>query len=218
FARRPTRRSPSAWRPGLAPPQKMNPKTTRIWIAVAAALFAFIFLYQRHAHKRPAGPIKPLTGLRAASVTALLVRLQGQPQIHAILSNQNWQIVEPVADLGNGKAIQRLIEALEQLTAATQIPAAEMVGHTNEEYGFEPEQISLSLQQGEQKLPQIRFGRKTNPGDQIFIQVAGDRSIYVVDAAVLDFLPRNVNAWREPTVINLNTLPFDHVGVTNTTA
>jgi hypothetical protein len=196
----------------------MNPRITRIWIVVAAALFAFIFFYHRHARKGPTGPIKPLPDLRAASVTALLVRLQGQPQLHAVFTNQAWQIIEPIADAGNGQSIRRLIEGLEQLTAATQIPASELVGHTNEEYGFEPEQISLSLQQGGRKLPQIRFGRKTNPGDQIFVQVAGDRTFYVVDAAVLDFIPRTVNAWREPTVINLNTLPFDHVGVTNSTA
>jgi hypothetical protein len=196
----------------------MNPKNTRIWLAVAAVLFAFIFFFHRHAHKGPAGPVKPLPDLRAASVTALLVRLQGQPQIHAVFTNQAWQITEPTADLGNARSIQSLIEALEKLTAATQIPASELIGHTNEEYGFEPEQISLSLQQGGQKLPQIRFGRKTNPGDQIFVQVAGDGSIYVIDAAVLNLIPRTVNAWREPTVINLNTLPFDHVGVTNTSA
>jgi hypothetical protein len=196
----------------------MNPKTTRIWIAIAALLFAFIFFYQRRAQKGPTGPIKPLPDLRAASVTAVLVRLQGQPQLHAVLTNQAWQIIEPVTDVGNGRAIQRLIEALEQVTAATQIPTFELIGHTNEEYGFEPEQISLSLQQGQQKLPQIRFGRKTNPGDQIFVQVAGNQTIFVVDAAVLEFIPRSVNAWREPTVINLNTLPFDHVGVTNATA
>src|ERR1043166_6141477 len=196
----------------------MNPKTTRIWIAIAALLFAFIFFYQRRAQKGPTGPIKPLPDLRAASVTAVLVRLQGQPQLHAVLTNQAWQIIEPVTDVGNGRAIQRLIEALEQVTAATQIPTFELIGHTNEESGFEPEQISLSLQQGQQKLPQIRFGRKTNPGDQIFVQVAGNQTIFVVDAAVLEFIPRSVNAWREPTVINLNTLPFDHVGVTNATA
>jgi hypothetical protein len=198
----------------------MNPKTTRLWILVAAGLFAFIFFYQRHARKPAAGPIKPLPQLQAAAITSIQVRTQGEAQITAILTNRIWQLTEPIADLANGSAIESFFHALEQLSAATYIPARELrdPAKADEEFGFVPDNISLLLQQGDQKLPQLKIGRKTNPGDQVFLQVAGDQGVYVVDAAWLAEIPRTANAWRDPRFINLTNLVFDRIGVTNSGA
>ena len=198
----------------------MNPKTTRLWILVAAILLAFIFFYQRRGHKLPAGPIKPLPDLKAADINSVHLHLQGEALIRADLTNQTWQLIEPIADVAYGRAIQALLGALEQLTAATYIPVQDLSNPAKaaEEFGFAPEPISLSLQQGGLKLPLLKIGRKTNPGDQVFLQVAGDPGVFVVDAAWLDLIPKTANAWRDPALVNLATLPFDRVGVTNSGA
>jgi len=59
---------PACWASWSGSAAEDESKTTRLWILVAAILLAFIFFYQRRSHKLPAGPIKPLSDLKATDI------------------------------------------------------------------------------------------------------------------------------------------------------
>jgi hypothetical protein len=194
----------------------MNPKSTWLWLAVAAGLFAAIFFYERHGRRSPPGPTKVLPELKADAITSVQVRPAAGHAIQAERTNELWQLTEPRSYPAQKASVESLLTALEKLTPVTVITARELMGRTNvdEEYGFSAPQATITLQQpGYHAL--IQVGAKTAPGDQVFLRVVSD--IYVVDAGIIKYLPGSADDWRDTTLLELKSLAFDHLAVTNGT-
>lgn len=189
------------------------------WIFLAAGLFAFIYFFQRHAGTPHGGPALVLPNLDPAAVTAVSVRPTGtnQLEIRAVRTNDTWRLLEPINYPAQAALVESLLTRLKSLTPATVISPAELRKHpmADEEYGFvSPQVATVIIQQGDYRL-HLQVGRKTNPGDQLFLQLVGGEGAYVVDADLLNFIPRSVNDWRDTSVISLKSLAFDRIVLTN---
>jgi hypothetical protein len=198
----------------------MNPRHTWFWLFVAAGLFAFIFFYQRHARKPDTGPARVFADFNKEKVTVIQV-LPGEGgekiEIQAQRTNGAWQLTKPLVFPAQGASVERLLTLLEQLTAAMYLPDRELKNRFNadEEYGFATPQASIIIREGSHTMPTIRIGKKTAPGDQLFLQVIGRAGIYVVDAELLKWVPRKAQDWRDTTFVKLRALAFDRISVTN---
>jgi len=194
----------------------MNPRSTWLWLILAAGLFACIFFYQKHARRASPGPNKVLPGIKAEAVTSVQVRPADGLTIQAERTNGVWQLTEPRVYPAQKASVEGLLSALERLTPASIITPSELRERPNadEEYGFDSPQATITLQQPDYHVL-IQVGARTAPGDQVFLQVVG--VVYVVDAEILKYLPRSVDDWRDTTLIDLRSLAFDHLAVTNGT-
>src|ERR1041384_7377578 len=103
----------------------MNARHTWIWLGLAVGLFAFIFFYQRHVHKAPAGPARILPLIKLSQVSSIQVRPssagQAQLEIRADHTNNTWRLTEPLPYPAQAASIEDLITTLEQLTPAIYI-------------------------------------------------------------------------------------------------
>jgi hypothetical protein len=206
-----------AWRFSLAAAEKvMTSRANWFWIGTAAALFAFIFFYQRHAHKVPTGPVRLLANFKPADVTSVLVRPEGQLEIRAERTNGTWILTQPLPYPAEPAVVESLLVVLERLTPATYISRRELTARpkAEEEYGFSSPQATIMVRRGE-NLSILFIGAKTAPGDQVFVQVVGDEGAYVVDADMLKFIPRKADDWRNRTFLDAKLLAFDRLVVTN---
>jgi len=196
----------------------MSIKKTVVWLVIAGALFAFIYFYQRNVHPPVGGPTKVLPGLRPDAVTSILIRPSGPIQLQIRLDRTNgaWQLTQPLIYPAQAEKVQQLLAFLERLRPAPYLTVSELRNHNNadEEYGFATPQATLVIQQGEY-LPRIRVGALTNPGDQVFLQIEGDLGAYVVDADLLNHLPHSADDWRDTSLIKLEGVAYDRIGVTN---
>ena len=183
---------------------------------MAVALFAFILVQQRFLRKPTNGPTTILPKLKAAAATSVQVRPGTQLEIRADRTNGTWQLTEPLIYLAQAASIQKLLTELERLTPSSYISARELQNrpHTDEDYGFATPQASISIEQPGYTT-RLRVGAKTPPGDQVFLQVVGVEGVYVVNADLLNYLPRTADDWRDTTLINLNGLAFDRLAITN---
>jgi Domain of unknown function (DUF4340) len=206
-----------AWWFSLAAAEKvMTSRANWFWIGTAAALFAFIFFYQRHAHKAPTGPVRLLANFKPADVTSVLVRPEGQLEIRAERTNGTWILTQPLPYPAEPAVVESLLVVLERLTPATYISRRELTARpkAEEEYGFSSPQATIMVRRGE-NLSILFIGAKTAPGDQVFVQVVGDEGAYVVDADMLKFIPRKADDWRNRTFLDAKLLAFDRLVVTN---
>ncbi|HMP81792.1 MAG TPA: DUF4340 domain-containing protein [Verrucomicrobiota bacterium] len=192
----------------------MNSKSTWNWIFVAAALFAFIFFYERHIRKPLPGPVLILPELKDAAIGALQVSPAGQLEIRAILTNGVWKLTRPVAYPAQSLAIESLLYKLETLAPAAQIGVRELRDRPqfDQEFGFDQPQFSIIVENNGRNT-QILVGKTTAPGDQVYLQVVGVESVYVVDAELLRFLPVSGDEWRDTTLLDLRTISFDQINV-----
>jgi hypothetical protein len=196
---------------------RMNSKHTWNWLVLAAILFGFIFFFERHWREPAPGPILVLPGLKAGEVSSVQVYPAGQSEIRAERTNATWLLTQPIRYPAKAAAIEALLTTLEHLTLNTPPITARELRHrpkADMEFGLENPQATLVLQPGNNRL---RFGALTAPGDQVFLRVVGVEDIYVVDSGLLKLIPRATNDWRDTALVDLRTLTFDRVVITNAT-
>ena len=143
----------------------MSSKNTWLWLTAAAALFAFIFLFEHFRPRPNTGPAYLLPGLNANAVKTVQIRPAGQIDIRVERTNGGWQLMEPVAYPAQKTHVQKLLDALQQITVAHRISEREFRKDpkAGENFGVEPPQLSLILDSG----PPVLFGYRTSPGDQV---------------------------------------------------
>lgn len=196
----------------------MNSKSTWIWILIAAALFAAIVGVEKFGSPPPTGPVPLLPGFRGGIVTSVQFHPPGQLEIRADRTNAAWQLTKPIFYPAQAPSIESLLMVLERLAPAVVISGPEVRQRKNadEEFGFTRE-ASLTLQSRGEHY-QLLFGARTAPGDQVYVKVVGAEGVNIVDANLLKLLPRTPNDWRDTALINLQTVLFDHLTISNATA
>ncbi|HET7624881.1 MAG TPA: DUF4340 domain-containing protein [Verrucomicrobiae bacterium] len=192
----------------------MNPKKTWFLLAVAAGLFAFIFFLQRHSKPAATGPEKLLAGFSAKNVNDIRVLPKGQLLIHAQRTNGTWRLTEPLNYPAQNERIESLLSVLEHLAPARFIPSKELkdAQSSDEQFGFDSPQFSFTVGHGQRP---VRIGRKTAPGDQVFVEVVGVDGVFIVDANLLKLLPHSASDWRQRALVDWRKLAFNRVVVTN---
>jgi len=180
----------------------MKSKTTGIWFALAASLFAFIWLFQKHLQPSDGRPDTLLPGLRASAIHQIHVTPDGQREIAVVQSNGVWLLEKPLAYPARAAAVQILADTLEKLVPASRLAAADMREHpdADAEFGFENPQFTLFVEGAGQRR-QVLVGNLTAPGDQVFIRVVGMDGVFVTDAAWLKLLPRTASDWRDTALV-----------------
>ena len=195
----------------------MTGKSTWFWLFIAAVLLAFIVFVQRPAHRPPPGPAKILPELTPGQVTAIQIIPKGQSPIRAERTNEGWRLVSKAATYpAQSASVEGLLSVLAELVPAMHIKEKEVKNrfHLDEDFGFADPQTTLVLEQKDYQ-PKLRIGLKTPPGDQVYAQVVGQEGAFVVDADLLQLIPREATAWREKTLIGFKGLGFDRIAVTN---
>ena len=184
---------------------------------VAAALFAFIFFFERHLQKPQPGPYKVMPDLRPALVTGLQILLPGQ-RIVLERSNGVWQMALPHNYPAQSDAVDNLVRVAAQLSPQTRISAQELKNHltSNDEFGFRNPQATIIFEQGTPEPPTLKLGSLTTPGDQIYAQVLGLPYMDIIDADFFKKLvPHQANDWRDTTFVKLTNSLIDKLTVTS---
>ena len=180
----------------------MKSKTTVIWFVLAAALFAFIWIFEHYF--QPAAPeiSSLLPGMRASAVTGIQISPVGAPEISAIRTNGVWQLEKPIAYSAQAAGIETLLAAVEKLVPVLRLTAGDLRGkkNTDREFGFENPQFFVAIQAGEQGW-QLRVGNKTAPGDGVYVRVVGGDGAFVTDTAWLQLLPHSAGDWRDTALV-----------------
>lgn len=195
----------------------MNPKNTFMLVLVAAALFAFIFFFERHLQKPQPGPYGVMTDLNPASVTGLQILL---PEQTIVLERTNgvWQMTVPHAYSAQSEAVDNFVRAAAQLAPQTRISAQELKAHltSNDEFGFRNPQATIIFEQATAEPPKLKLGSLTMPGDQIYAQVVGLPYVDIIDADFFKSLvPHQANDWRDKTFVTLTNSLIDKLTVTS---
>ena len=194
----------------------MNSKTTGIWFVLAAALAAFIFIFQHFFRPAAVGPVAILPNLQPAAVTSIQVIPANALEIRADRTNGAWYLTSPIFYPAQPAAIESLLDALQKLTTAMSLSAGELRKNqqADTEYGFENPQTKIVIEAGGQRW-QLQVGNKTAPGDQVFLRVVGMEGAFVADANWLKHIPKSADEWRDTALVDAGRNDFDWIVLTN---
>ena len=194
----------------------MSAKNTFVWFVVATGLFASILLLNRYLHPPAAATRNILPGLQASLATSVQLIPAGALEIRADRQGGSWLLTKPVSYPAQSAAIEALLAALQNLAPATRISAGDLHEHrtADADFGFDPPQISVAITAGDQRW-QLQVGKKTAPGDQVFLRVVGVDGAFVADADWLKLIPRSANDWRSTALVAADANAGDGIVLTN---
>ena len=195
----------------------MKNQTTVLWLVTAVLLAAFIWVYEHHFAPAEVVGGKLLPGLHAAELTEIRIAPAGAKEFTAVFTNNAWCLKKPFVYPAQNAAIASLLGALEKVTVATRLTAAELNAKKDAEagFGFDAPQAAVDLAAGETKW-HFLVGSNTAPGDQVFMRIVGADGAYVTDAAWLPLLPKTVESWRDTSLVGPVENP-DWIIITNGT-
>jgi hypothetical protein len=194
----------------------MKWSTTWWLVALAAVLFAFIYLVERHsAPTSLEPPPEPrLVSLRASEVTNIQLRLTNRLVLKAERTNGGWHLTVPLFYPAQNDRINGLLALLENLASHKQIPVAELAARKQSvaEFGLEVPPTSLTLQHQGQRT-EILFGSPTPLGDQVYVQLLAAPDIHVVTRDLANRLPKDPNEWRDASLLSVAGMDIDRLEV-----
>jgi len=193
----------------------MNSKNTWLWLVLAAGLFATICLLNRHFRPGPPAAGQGWPAFPFAAATSVQVIPEKTLEIQADRTNGSWFLSKPLAYPAQTAGIQALLEALAKLTPVTRITASELRQQptAEQDYGFDHPAVSLVINAPDQQW-QLKIGRRTAPGDQVFLRVVGVDGAFVTSADWLKYVPLTATDWRETTLVNSSGI-YDAIVLTN---
>jgi hypothetical protein len=201
----------------------MNWRNTWILVGLAGALFAFIFLFERHLD--PSGTIPPIRPLFAdfnpARATAVHIRRGNQFVLALERTNEAWRFTRPWAYPAATFPVQSLLDALSRAVPVTYISSREMISRkqTPADFGFDSAPVAvITLERGEEHRD-VRFGTRTPAGDQVYVEIVGQPGVYVVSADILDNkMPRTPNDWRDTAQFHFGDEKIERCEITRSGA
>jgi len=193
----------------------MNSKNTWLWFVLAAALFATIFFLDRHFQAAAPAAMEGWPDFQLSQATTLQVIPAGALEIQADRTNDNWFLSKPYEYPAQTAAIHALLDSLAGLAPDMRITASELRQQTNaeHEYGFDTPQTSLVIETPRQQW-QLKIGRRTAPGNQVYLRVVGVDGAFVTDAGWLKYLPHAATDWRDTALVNADGI-YDWIVLTN---
>jgi hypothetical protein len=193
----------------------MHWRPTWILLGTAAALFAFIVLFERRLPDRHAPPPR-LFAFRAAEVTNVQVRLTNQLILNVArpATGGLWSLSFPVAYLAQTHAVEWLVQSLAEVVPHTEISPQELKAgqRTIAEFGLDVPQATLTLHHNGQRT-EVMFGTQTPVGDGVYAQVLNQSPIYVLNAELVERLPRTYHDWRDTALFSSVGFQLDRMEV-----
>lgn len=190
----------------------MNSSQTKWLVGLAGALLAFILFTELR--PRPGPPPAPaaeplVPRLRPATVTRVEF-VSSNVTLRAELEAGQWRLTAPLNYPANSLLLKTLLDVCARLRPQLVIPVAQ--AGSPADFGLSPPQATLRFHQGDTPL-ELRIGSRAPVGTQLYVQVAGAGHIAVTDGALLEFLPRVADDWRDRNLLALASVKFDRVRV-----
>lgn len=190
----------------------MNLKGTWTLVALAALLAGFIVGWEKFVAGPARQPLLVLPGLEPQSISAIQVRVAGQPEIFAERTNGGWVLTKPLVYPAQSQDIEALLAALGQVQPDRFISPHELIGQTSPDadFGFDRPFATVMLFSGSAKK-QVLIGSRTAPGDQVFMEVVGVPGVHIVSTNVLKAIPRSPGEWRDTALLDWKSLEYDRL-------
>lgn len=140
------------------------------------------------------------------TLTRIIINNKGNPPIELTRSDGNWMIVNPVEARADFTAVNKLLYAMEILSAGEMITAAERKNRalSLENYGLAEPRTAISLS-GPDGRHMLCIGRTAPLGETMYIRIPPDDVVIAVSTNILSVIPENHNTIRDRKLLG-NTL------------
>jgi hypothetical protein len=178
----------------------MKFKGTVIWAGVLVALAAFVYFYEikgGHQREQAAQEARKIVVTDADQVTGVALS-NSQGSIHCQLTEDGWQITDPITAAGDETVIGGIIGAL--LQAETERVISETGGDLAQ-YGLDPPQVTLELTIQDAPPQILHLGRRNPAGSQVYVRKESESKVFLTQSSLLSQAEKNSFDLRDKRVL-----------------
>lgn len=193
----------------------MNKKQTWWLFGAAVALLGFILFVERNlsvSGETATVDRRLAPGFDTNAVAAIEIRSPDRPTIRLNRGDAGWEVVEPLRYPADALLAGFWLDLFAKAEWRVHLTPEDLQREDRAvaEFGLQPPHVTVLMEHGENRT-ELRFGDRAQVGDQMFVQIADQGGVFIVDGDLLDLLPMEVAQWRNRAMVNLAGVNFDRI-------
>jgi hypothetical protein len=181
----------------------MNPKTTAVLFAIAAALAAFVYFYEIKGEQArveaKAAEKRLFPDVEQTEITSISLRVSDAPEIKLERRDGRWRIVAPIDFAADTFAADGVASAITQLMSESVIEDPQPL----DAYGFHAEGAEVRFAVGELEKT-LRIGSATPVGWNSYAVVGGDDRVYTVASYQFSPFKKEAAEFRDKRILDFD--------------
>ncbi len=190
----------------------MNPKTTAILFAIAAALAAFVYFYEIKGEQArveaKAAEKRLFPDVEQTEITSISLRVSDAPEIRLERRDGHWRIVAPIDFAADTFAADGIASAITQLMSESVIEDPQPL----DAYGFRTEGAEVRFAVGELEKT-LRIGSATPVGSNSYALVGGDDRVYTVASYQFSPFKKSAEEFRDRRVLDFDSAAVQRAAI-----
>jgi hypothetical protein len=191
----------------------MKSKTTLILLVITAAVFAYMFFYERKAPtteeaKRQA---QNVVNFSREKIDGIVVQ-NGDDKIDLRRRDKKWRLETPIKDQADSSLIENLLLDLESWQKDATIPAKELEADKSKlnEYGLSKPKLRLKLR-GEDAPPEILFGKDAALEGKMYVRLENSKETFLAAQSIKKEIEKKAAEFRDRKLTDLITAQVSRV-------
>ena len=190
----------------------MNPKTTAVLFAIAAALAAFVYFYviegEQARVEAKAAEKRLFPDVEQGKIASISLRVSDAREIRLERRAGHWRIVAPIDFAADTFAADGVASAITQLMSESVIEDPRSL----DVYGFGAEGAEVRFAVGDLEKT-LRIGGETPVGSNSYALVEGDDRVYTVASYQLSSFKKELEDLRDRRILNFDQAAVRHIAV-----
>jgi Domain of unknown function (DUF4340) len=191
----------------------MKSKTTLILLLITAAVFAYMFFYERKAPtteeaKRQA---QNVVNFSREKIDGIVIQ-NGDDKIDLRRRDKKWRLETPIKDQADSSLIENLLLDVESWQKDATIPAKELEADKSKlnEYGLSKPKLRLKLR-GEDAPPEILFGKDAALEGKMYVRLENSKETFLAAQSIKKEIEKKAAEFRDRKLTDLITAQVSRV-------
>ncbi len=191
----------------------MKSKTTLILLVITAAVFAYMFFYERKAPtteeaKRQA---QNVVNFSREKIDGIVIQ-NGDDKIDLRRRDKKWRLETPIKEQADSSLIENLLLDLESWQKDATIPAKELEADKGKlnEYGLSKPKLRLKLR-GENAPREILFGKDAALEGKMYVRLENSKETFLAAQSIKKEIEKKATEFRDRKLTDLITAQVSRV-------
>jgi hypothetical protein len=191
----------------------MKSKTTLILLVITAAVFAYMFFYERKAPtteeaKRQA---QNIVNFSREKIDGIVIQ-NGDDKIDLRRRDKKWRLETPIKEQADSSLIENLLLDLESWQKDATIPAKELEADKSKlnEYGLSKPKLRLKLR-GEDAPREILFGKDAALEGKMYVRLENSKETFLAAQSIKKEIEKKATEFRDRKLTDLITAQVSRV-------
>ena len=191
----------------------MKSKTTLILLVITAAVFAYMFFYERKAPtteeaKRQA---QNVVNFSREKIDGIVIQ-NGDDKIDLRRRDKKWRLETPIKEQADSSLIENLLLDLESWQKDATIPAKELEADKNKlnEYGLSKPKLRLKLR-GKDAPREILFGKDAALEGKMYVRLENSKETFLAAQSIKKEIEKKATEFRDRKLTDLITAQVSRV-------